>query len=212
VAHQHHESGRRSDWAARMERLNDVGRLTSQVSEADLARLLSLCGDERILDLGNGTGFYTDRIAALTTGDVYALEVVPEMLAHYRERGLPDNVHLIRGDMTALADGEATPDAASPESLAPDSIDVAITIATWHEVDGRLDVPGVARLLTPGGRLIVIDWRRDPATWDHGPGKAVRYSTEEVAQALNPHFTIISVEDVGPSMFAVTARRHSSKS
>ena len=166
-----------------MQRLNDVARLDSQVSEADLAHLLALRGTEDILDLGSGTGFYTDRISPLTTGTVYALELLSEMNEHYRERGLPGNVQLLQGDMTALQFSAAGAEP-SAGALAPCSVDVAITIATWHEIGGRLDVPGLAKALRPGGRLIVFDWRKDPASWDNGPPEDVRYSTDEVSATL----------------------------
>mgnify|MGYP001108600422 FL=1 len=182
----------------RLHRLNDTRRLETQVSEADLARLLALHGDEDVLDLGSGTGFYTDRIAALTTGTVYAVELQPEMIDHYRERGVPANVRLLRGDITALPLTTALP---------PASVDMACTIATWHEIDGRLDLPGVAKLLRPHGRLIVIDWRNDPESWESGPPKDIRFSKEQVAGALTSHFAHTHAEDLGRFMFAVTARR-----
>ena len=99
-----HDHGHRhaGDTPHRLQRLNDPRRLETQVSEHDLARLLALRGDEDVLDLGSGTGFYTDRIAALTTGTVYAVELQPEMNDHYRERGVPANVRLVHGDITAL--------------------------------------------------------------------------------------------------------------
>jgi SAM-dependent methyltransferase len=182
---------------ARLHRLNDLRRLDTQLNEADLARLLALCGDEDVVDLGSGTGFYTDRIAALTTGTVYAVELQPEMNAHYRERGAPTNVRVLEGDITDLSAGP----------LAPDSVDVACTIATWHEIEGRLDAAGVARILRPAGRLAVVDWRRDPESWDSGPPEDIRSTREEVARALEPWFTVIAAEDLGRFMFAVTARR-----
>ncbi len=205
----HHDHS--PNWAGRMQRLNDQGRLITQVGEGDLARLLSLRGDEDVLDLGSGTGFYTDRVAALTTGLVYALEIAPELLAHYQERGLPANVRLVRGDMTALFRAGVAPDARDSENsgsttLVPSMVDVAVTIATWHEIDGRLDVPGVARLLRPEGRLTVVDWRKDSESWENGPPADVRYSTDEVVAALASHFSITAVENVGASMFAITAR------
>jgi SAM-dependent methyltransferase len=167
----------------------------SQVSEADLAHLLALRGTEDVLDLGSGTGFYTDRIAPLTTGTVYALELLPEMNEHYRGRELPPNVQLVQGDMTAL-DG----------ALAPDIVDVAITIATWHEIGGQLDVAGLATMLRPDGRLIVVDWRKDPDSWDRGPSEDVRFSTDEVTATLSSHFDVVSIQTVGAAMFALTAR------
>ena len=187
---------------ARLQRLNDVGRLQNQVSEAELARLLALRGDEDVIDLGSGTGFYTDRIAALTAGQVYAVELLPEMNDHHRERGVPVNVRLVLGDITALPLGPAT----GGSTLEPASADVACTIATWHEIQGRLDLPGVAKILRPQGRLVVIDWRRDAESWESGPPMDQRYSDAEVAESLAPYFTVTSVENVGRFMFAVTAR------
>jgi SAM-dependent methyltransferase len=196
----------------RFERLNDVDRLRRQVSESDLARLLALRGDEDVLDLGSGTGFYTDRIAELTKGWVYAVELSPEMNDHYRGRGLPANVRLILGDITALpvkggpgADSGPEP-GSSANALAPVSVEVACTIATWHEIDGRLDLPGVSSVLRPGGRLIVIDWRRDLEAREGGPPLEIRATADEVAAALASHFKVISAENVGPYMFAVTGR------
>jgi SAM-dependent methyltransferase len=201
---------------ARIQHLNDLGRLERQVSEAGLARLLALRGDEDVLDLGSGTGFYTDRIAALTTGLVYAVELLPELNDHYRQRGLPANVRLLLGDITVLpvsahpqvpAGGAAQGPGAFGTTLEPASADLACTIATWHEIQGRLDLPGVAATLRPGGRLVVIDWRKDPESWESGPPEAERFSAVEVAGALAPYFTVISTENLGRFMFAVTGRR-----
>jgi len=176
------------------QRLNDVRRLQNQVSEQDLARLLALRGDEDVVDLGSGTGFYTDRIAGLTTGTVYALELQPEMNDLYRERGLPANVRLVLGDLTAL-------------SLEPASADVACSIATWHEIGGKLDLPGLVRILRPRGKLVLIDWRRDAESWESGPPKDLRSTKEEVVEVLAPHFVVSPAENLGRFMFAVAAAR-----
>ena len=180
--------------ADRASRLNDERRLETQLSNADMARLLDLTGAEDVVDLGSGTGFYTDRVAALTTGTVYAIELQAEMNDAYRERGVPENVQLVLGDITAL-------------SLAPASADVAISIATWHEVEGGLDLPGLVRALRPPGKLVVIDWRKDPESLDHGPPAGIRSTKEEVMDALAPYFDQVSTENLGRFMFAVVARR-----
>ena len=198
-----HDHGSSHRSPASFERLDDLSRLQRQVSEAELTRLLALRGDEDVLDLGSGTGFYTDRIAALTAGMVYALDLDPAMHDHYRARGLPANVRLVLGDMTALSVSKT----AQGEALRGESVDVACTIATWHEIEGRLDLPGVAQVLRPGGRLLVIDWRRDVESWENGPPIAERSTAAEVAGVLASHFTLLSAENVGRFMFAVTAGR-----
>lgn len=178
----------RPEWA---ERLDDPRRLETQVGEADLARLLALRGTEDLVDLGSGTGFYTNRMAALTTGTIYAIEMQPEIAELHRRHGLPPNVRQVRGDITRLA---------LPTAIA----EVAVCIATYHETEGRLDLSGIAAALRPAGRLVIIDWRTDPESWEGGPPTGVRFAKEDVARSLAPHFDVTVVENLGRFMFAVT--------
>jgi len=158
----------------RAQRLTDPLRLDTQLSEQDLARLLALRGDEDVVELGSGAGFYTDRIAALTTGTVY--------------------VRLVSGDVTGL-------------ELPAASLDVACSISTWHETDGVIDLTGLARALRPGGRLVIVDWRKEPDSAENGPPLDMRFNKEEAAASLTPHFRAASAEDLGRFMFAVVATR-----
>lgn len=178
----------------RARRLSDPRRLETQLSEDDLARLLALEGHEDLVDLGSGTGFYTDRMAGLTSGTVYALELIPELQDHHRARGAPSNVRLMLGDMTRL-------------DLPGGSVDVAVSIATWHETGGIIDLAGLVSALRPGGRLLVVDWRKEPDSWQGGPPAHERFSKEDVAAALEPLFFVTRSEDLGPNMFAVVAER-----
>jgi SAM-dependent methyltransferase len=177
----------RPEWA---ERLNNPHRLETQVSDAELARLLALTGHEDLIDLGSGTGFYTDRMAALTTGTVYAVEVQSEIAELHRKRGLPRNVQPVQGDITHLS---------LPAAIA----DVAVSVITYHETEGRLDLPGVAAALRQGGRLVIVDWRVDPESWEGGPPLELRFAKEDVARSLDPHFETTLSEDLGRFLFAV---------
>jgi SAM-dependent methyltransferase len=180
----------------RASHLMNPQRLETTISEEDLARLLALRGDEDVVDLGSGVGFYTDRIAALTTGIVYALDVQPEMHDLYRSRGVPGNVRLVVGDVKRL-------------DLPAASLDVACSIATWHETDGVVDLAGLARALRPRGRLVIVDWRKEPDSTEDGPPLEIRFTKEEVAASLEPHFRVVSTEDLGANMLVVVAVRSS---
>ncbi|OFV82470.1 MAG: hypothetical protein A2W26_01915 [Acidobacteria bacterium RBG_16_64_8] len=172
------------------ERLNDARRLETQVSKQALALLLALRGDENVADLGSGPGFYTDIIASLTTGPVYAVEIEPEMNKIYRERGLPANVRLVEGDINDLP-------------LPARSIDVACSIVTFHETGGSVGLPKLADILRPHGRIVVIDWRKDPESWEGGPAADLRFTKEEAAHKLEPFFQITAAEDLGLYLFAI---------
>jgi SAM-dependent methyltransferase len=179
-------------------RLNDAGRLETQVGKETLARLLDLRGTEDIADLGSGTGFYTDIVAGLTSGLVYAVEFQSEMIDAYRERGVPGNVRLVPGDIRRLP-------------LPEDSLDVAYSIAVYHETRGDLGLPSLLPALRSSGRLVIIDWRGDPETWESGPPAILRFDKEDVAASLRPFFQTVTAENVGRYMFAVVAERKSSE-
>ena len=178
----------------RARRLSDERRLLTQLSEQTLARLLALQGNEDVADLGAGTGLYTDRIAKLTTGTVYAVELEPALLNYYRARGVPANVRLIVGDINDLP-------------LPPASVDTACSIATLHETGGRLGLPKLLEILRPQARLVVVDWRRDAASWESGPPAADRFTADEVVDMLAPYFAELRSEKIGDFMFAVVAER-----
>ena len=128
----------------------------------------------------------------MTSGTVYAVELQQEIADMYRTRGVPENVKLVQGDITHL-------------SLPAGCADVAISIATYHEVGGKLDLPGLAEALRPGGRLVIVDWRSDPESWEGGPPAEVRSSKEETAANLAPYFAATQRENLGRFMFAVAA-------
>jgi SAM-dependent methyltransferase len=186
--HDHHQFN-----PAHAQRLNDPSRLRTQLGEDDLLRLLDLHGDEDVADLGSGTGFYTDIVAAHTTGLVYAVEVSPAMHEAYGQRGLPPNVRLIEADLRALP-------------LAPESIDVAYSISVLHEAGGDLGMAGLLPALRPPGRVVVVDWRQEPASWDSGPPASIRVSDDAVRRMFEPHFENVTLEYLGDFMFALVAR------
>lgn len=179
--------------AEKAEVLDDAARL-ELLSEADLARLLELEGWEDIADLGSGTGFYTNRVAAWTSGKVYAVELQEDMQRRHRERGMPPNVVLIQADLEQLP-------------LAEGSLDRAMSIITFHEAHGSGGLERLARAMRPGGCLVVVDWQRAPEAADRGPALEMRLTKEEVAFRLLPWFDLRLAEDLGRYLFAVVAVR-----
>ena len=176
--------------------LDDEGRL-EWLSEAELLDLLDLHGDEHVADLGSGTGFYTDRIAAHTSGTVYAVELQPEMQARHREHGVPANVSLVLSDVDDLP-------------LAAGSVQRALSINAFHEAHGAVGLGRVARALAPGGVFVVVDWRRAPEAAGRGPRLEHRLTKEEALALLAPWFDLVRADDRGESFVLVVRRRDDS--
>jgi SAM-dependent methyltransferase len=111
--------------------------------------------DERILEIGPGTGYYTLDIAEWVgpEGTVEILDLQREFLDHTlgraRERGL-GNLVATQGDATALpyADG---------------SIDAVVLTAVLGEIpDPVAALSEIRRVLKPNGRLVVGELFGDP--------------------------------------------------
>jgi ubiquinone/menaquinone biosynthesis C-methylase UbiE len=130
---------------------------------------------ETVLDLGAGTGYWTLPLSTLVgpEGRVIAVDVEPlmvdELRSLVRERGLT-NVDVVTSDelQVPLEDGIA---------------DAAVLGFVLHEPpDPALFLQEVARLLKPGGRVLVLEWQK----WDTevGPPVEHRLSSEDVRTLL----------------------------
>jgi len=102
-------------------------------------------GDERVLDLGTGTGALAFAIAPLVR-EVVGVDAVPQMLEEAKRRA-PEfpNVTFVEGDITDL-----------PEGLG--SFDLTACVRTFHHVARpELVVAGLVRSTLPGGYVLVVD-------------------------------------------------------
>ena len=122
-------------------------------------RQLALRGDEQILDIGCGTGTLTRDIAAALTDKVRSrctgLDAAEKMIAVAKRKaaGIP-NIHF---------------DAAIAEHLPYEnnSFDAAVSTFFFHHIHFELKkkvLTETARVLKPGGRLIIVDVDV-PTTW-----------------------------------------------
>ncbi len=125
------------------------------ISRSRLREVLEPLPGERVLEIGPGTGYYSLDLAGWLepggTLDVFDLQ--QEMLDHtmrrVAERGLV-NVGATRGDATALPFDDRRFDA------------VVLTAVLGEIPDQAAAVSEIARVLRPGGRLVVGELLGDP--------------------------------------------------
>jgi ubiquinone/menaquinone biosynthesis C-methylase UbiE len=125
---------------------------------------------QAVLDVGCGPGFWTLPLAELVgeTGQVWAMDASQELLDALAARNPPPQVHLRRTELPAM---DVVPDA---------SIDLAWVAFVFHEVDPPERLASeLRRVLHPGGRVAVLDWRPD-AESDQGPPRSHRCTPDQV--------------------------------
>ncbi len=161
---------------SRAQRLEDPERLSS-LPPGDAILKLQLHAGQTVADIGAGTGFFAIPFAGAVSpeGRVLAVDLQPEMLALLQEKlqrpGAPANIELLEGDAARTN----VPDAAC---------DLAFLANLWHELDGHPAVLAeMARILKPGGRIAILDWRADIAS-PPGPPQDDRIPQSEVIAAL----------------------------
>jgi ubiquinone/menaquinone biosynthesis C-methylase UbiE len=125
------------------------------ITRARLREILEPQPGERVLEIGPGTGYYTLDLAAWVgeEGAIEIFDIQQEMLDHTiraaAERGLL-NVNPTRGDAQELGWDD-------------DTFDAVVLITVLGEIpDQDAALREVARVLRPGGRLIVGELLGDP--------------------------------------------------
>jgi demethylmenaquinone methyltransferase/2-methoxy-6-polyprenyl-1,4-benzoquinol methylase len=117
-------------------------------------RALALTGRERVLDLCTGTADLALGLAQATppAARVVGVDFAPAMLTRARHKvaraGLSARVALVRGDATAIPLDAGTVDAAT------------IAFGIRNVVDPARACREIARVLRPGGRLVVLEFGR----------------------------------------------------
>lgn len=147
-------------------------------------------------DVGCGPGFFTLPAAAIVgpSGRVYAIDTQAEMLDALKGRGIPANVTLVKS-------GE------SKMPVEDRAADLALAAYVLHEAsDTAAFLMEILRLLRPGGRLVVIDWKKQEE--EHGPPKAERITEDEAAAFItSAGFKGVDVSSLNASHYMITAVR-----
>lgn len=135
-----------------------------------LAEAMNLKGDEVVLDIGCGTGFFAEPVAK-RCGKLIGLDISEDMLAMFRGRDGFENL----GDVE-LKQGDA-----NDIPLENGSCDVAFHVCFLHEVrDVEKFHAEIRRVLKPGGRYLLADWHAWETGW--GPPVDHRVSRESAME------------------------------
>lgn len=124
------------------------------ITRGRLSEILDPRPGERVLEVGPGTGYYTFALAArLDGGQVDVFDIQQKMLDHVMREA---NRRGVTNVQAALGDAQALP-------YSDESFDAAVLVTVLGEVPDQSRVLSeLARVLKPGGRLIVGETLGDP--------------------------------------------------
>ena len=154
-------------------RLDNESRIKELSIPELLREILKVKGGTVAVDLGAGTGAFALRLAPLlgTKGRVYAVDDSADMLGILKSRNPPPNLFTIKADFTKTG-------------LESGIADFCLATFILHEITEPHKVVDEAyRLLKPGGRLLVLEWR---AEFDSpGPPQKIRITSEKMESMFN---------------------------
>ncbi|WP_291842483.1 class I SAM-dependent methyltransferase [Bradyrhizobium sp.] len=163
-------------------RSSRLGRITDALERQLLARLLGKVDGQKLLDVGCGDGAIAFGLAQ-QGATVTALDADPSMIAaaRVREKNEATRVQFVEGDAESLPFGDATFD-----------VVVAVTVLCFVQ-DAERAVKEIARVLKPGGRLVIGElgrwslWaaqRRIRGWLGHPVWRAVKFRTAADLRSL----------------------------
>ncbi|WP_394000185.1 class I SAM-dependent methyltransferase [Luteimonas sp. WGS1318] len=117
-----------------------------------LLQELALTPGMAVADVGAGTGYYARRMAPLVApgGVIYAVDVQPQMVAMLEEAAAQPGLDTLVPVQASVSD----------PGLSPESVDLALMVDVYHELEYPHEVLGaLVQALRPGGRLVFVEYR-----------------------------------------------------
>jgi predicted methyltransferase len=150
---QHYEGAQYQQWFSTFER---PGREVYDRRE-DIVQALQLKAGMDVADIGAGTGFYSLLFAQKVgnSGRVYAVDITDDFVRNIKRRAAENKLENIHAIISEQKDTR----------LDENSIDLAFVCNTYHHFEyPQAMLASMRRALRSGGSLVIIDYRKQPAT------------------------------------------------
>jgi len=139
------------------------------------ARVVATLGIEPgdiVADVGAATGYFTRRFAQAVgeTSLVYAVDIEAGMLTWLDKRAKTEGIDNIETRVATVSDSH----------LPDHCCDLIFLCNTYHMIAARVDyLKHLQHKLKPGGRIVIIDWRKKPLP--RGPNPKWKLTATQVA-------------------------------
>jgi len=125
-----------------------------------------------VAEFGCGFGTFSVPVAQRISGRLFAFDIDPSMIARTRERATAASLsNVVLRECDVMEQGFGLPEG---------SIDAVLLFNILHGESPDRMLQHAARVVRPGGRVLVIHWRYDPRT-PRGPDLSIRPRPEQVS-------------------------------
>lgn len=151
---------------------------------------LDLAPEAKVADIGAGTGYFSARLAHMTSaGRVYAVDTEPDMVRYLTERAQRDKL----GNLSAIL---AAPD----DPRLPEKVDRVLLVDVYHHIgDREAYFRRLRDYLTPDSRVAIIDFTKGSPM---GPPASERTTPEQVGREMRrAGYALVKSHDFLPNQF-----------
>jgi SAM-dependent methyltransferase len=140
----------------------------------DVVRALGLHGDETVLDLGAGSGYFSFQLArAVPRGKVVAADLEPEMIRHIHHKAVAEGITNLAPVIIKTDDPQVPLDA-----------DMVFICDVLHHVQDRQAwLKKMVSEMKPGARLVLIEFKE--GNLPEGPPEAVKIPRQRMVELVN---------------------------
>lgn len=187
----HHSFSDAERWA---KEFDDPARDAWQKPD-EMLDALQLAQSASVADIGAGTGYFSVRLAKrVPGGEVFAVDIEPDMLRHLGERAQLEHIHVLR-----------TVQASADNPNLPEAVDVVLIVDTYHHIDDRIAYfSRLKSLLRPGGRVAIVDFKMDVP---QGPPPEHRIPPEKATTEMEQAgYTLVARHDFLPRQYFLVFR------
>ncbi|MBI5174672.1 MAG: methyltransferase domain-containing protein [Candidatus Melainabacteria bacterium] len=204
ASEQLHHEGFHKDFsnAQRWSRKFDDKKRDSWQMPDQVLKALNLSGQEKVADLGAGTGYFSWRLAKLLPeGKVYAADSEKDMVKYLttlaRKRKL--------ANMQALSVDSHNPGF-------PEKLDLILVVNTYHHIDNRPEYfSKLKSCLNKDGKIVIIDFKKDSQITD-GPPQNMRIDSKQTESEMQQAgYKLKSSLDFLPRQYALIFQEDGAK-
>lgn len=133
----------------------------------------------RVADLGCGNGYFTLTAAQMvgSRGQIYAVDILKSCLATVKREAGHNHLLNIKLVWSNLEKAGAT-------RIPANSLDMTLIIHALYQAHDKIAfLREAVRLLKPGGKLLIVDWKKHPTPI--GPPESDRMAEDEVRQLVD---------------------------